>query len=79
MENVWRFMRDNWLSNRVFKSSDDIVVLCREAWNNLIDRSWKTMSIRTQEMALRVVINTGLVKPPFLYPRVRRETLDDNG
>jgi hypothetical protein len=24
-ENVWQFMRDNWLSNRVFKSYDDLV------------------------------------------------------
>jgi hypothetical protein len=23
--NVWQFMRDNWLSNRVFTSYDDIV------------------------------------------------------
>lgn len=25
VENVWQFMRDNWLSNRVFTSYDDIV------------------------------------------------------
>ena len=25
MENVWQFMRDNWLSNRIFKSYEDIV------------------------------------------------------
>ncbi len=25
VENVWQFMRDNWLSNRIFKSYDDIV------------------------------------------------------
>ena len=24
-ENIWQFMRDNWLSNRIFKSFDDIV------------------------------------------------------
>jgi asparagine synthase (glutamine-hydrolysing) len=24
-ENVWQFLRDNWLSNRIFKSYDDIV------------------------------------------------------
>ena len=28
VENVWQFMRDNWLSNRVFKSYDDIVDHC---------------------------------------------------
>lgn len=24
VENIWRFMRDNWLSNRGFKSYEDI-------------------------------------------------------
>jgi transposase len=28
VENVWQFMRDNWLSNRVFTSYDDIVDHC---------------------------------------------------
>jgi transposase len=28
VENVWQFLRDNWLSNRVFKSSDDLVDRC---------------------------------------------------
>jgi hypothetical protein len=27
-ENIWQFMRDNWLSNRIFKSFDDIVDHC---------------------------------------------------
>ena len=39
VENVWQFMRDNWLSNRIFKSYEDIVALCCQAWNNLIDVS----------------------------------------
>ena len=26
VENVWQFMRDNWLSNRIFKSYEDIVL-----------------------------------------------------
>ena len=33
VENVWQFMRDNWLSNRIFKSYDDIVDHCCDAWN----------------------------------------------
>jgi transposase len=24
VENIWQYMRDNWLSNRIFKSYDDI-------------------------------------------------------
>ena len=27
VENVWQFMRDNWLSNRIFKSYEDRAVL----------------------------------------------------
>ena len=30
VENVWQFMRDNWLSNRVFNSYDDLVDHCAE-------------------------------------------------
>ncbi len=43
VENNWKFMRDNWLSNRVFKSYGDIVALCCDARNNLTDRPWKIM------------------------------------
>jgi hypothetical protein len=32
---------DNWLSNRVFKSYDDILDHCCFAWNKLIDMPWK--------------------------------------
>jgi hypothetical protein len=35
-ENIWQFMRQNWLSNRIFKSFDDIVDHCCYAWNTLI-------------------------------------------
>ena len=31
VENVWQFLRDNWLGNRVFTSYDDIVDRCCEA------------------------------------------------
>ena len=51
VENVWQFMRDNWLSNRVFQSYEDIVALCRDAWNNLVDRPWKIMSIGMRQWA----------------------------
>jgi hypothetical protein len=29
--NIWQFMRENWLSNYVFKSYEQIVDLCCEA------------------------------------------------
>lgn len=42
-ENIWQFMRQNWLSNRTFKSFDDIVDHCCYAWNTLIGQPWKIM------------------------------------
>jgi len=53
VENIWQYMRDNRLSNRVFKSYDDILDHCCFAWNKLIDMPWKIMSIGTREWAYR--------------------------
>ena len=39
VENLWQFMRDNWLSNRIFADYHDIVALCCEAWNKLVVKS----------------------------------------
>ena len=38
-------MKENWISNRVFTSSDDIPDRCCDAWNKLIDQPWTIMSI----------------------------------
>ena len=35
----------NWLSNRAFKSYDEIVDHCCEASNKLVDRPWRIISI----------------------------------
>ena len=51
-ENIWQFMRQNWLSNRVFKTFDDIVDHCCFAWNTLIDQPWKIMSIARRDWAI---------------------------
>jgi transposase len=45
VENLWQFLRDNWLSNRVFKGYDDIVAHCCAAWNDLVDQPWRIRSI----------------------------------
>tara|TARA_R110000787_G_scaffold282559_1_gene394496 strand:- start:10389 stop:10892 length:504 start_codon:yes stop_codon:yes gene_type:complete len=50
-ENIWQFMRDNWLSNRVFKSYSDIIDHCCFAWNQLCDQPWKIMSIGLRKWA----------------------------
>jgi transposase len=53
VENIWQFMRDNWLSNRVFLSYDNLVDHCCDAWNRLIDQPWKIMSIGMRDWAHR--------------------------
>jgi hypothetical protein len=53
VENVWQFMRDNWLSNRVFDGYDDIVSLCCEAWNKLVDQRWRIMTLGMRDWAHR--------------------------
>ena len=53
VENVWQYMRDNWLSNRVFANYDDIVTHCCDAWNKLVDQPWKIMSIGQRDWAYR--------------------------
>lgn len=53
VENIWQYMRDNWLSNRIFKDYDDIVAHCCQAWNKLVDQPWKIMSIGHRQWAHR--------------------------
>jgi hypothetical protein len=51
VENVWQFMRDNWLSNRIFSSYENIVHHCCHAWNCLVDQPWRIMSIGLRQWA----------------------------
>jgi hypothetical protein len=44
-ENVWQYLRDNWLSNRVFTSYTNIVDHCAYAWNRLVAEPWRIMSL----------------------------------
>ena len=53
VENVWQFLRDNWLSNRVFKSYDDLVDHCCVTWNKLVNQPWRIMSIGLRQWAHR--------------------------
>jgi hypothetical protein len=44
-------MRDNWLSNRIFKSYDYLVDHCCQAWNKLVDQPWRIMFIGLRRWA----------------------------
>src|SRR5262249_2003768 len=62
-ENIWQFMRQNWLSNRIFTSFDDIVDHCCYAWNTLIDQTLEDYVHRatrlgsSRSLNLRIGIN----------------------
>ena len=51
VENIWQFMRDNWLSNRIFKSYADILDQCCFARNRLVDQPWRIMTIGLRRWA----------------------------
>ena len=53
VENIWRFMRANWLSNRIFQSYENILDHCCDAWNRLVDQPWTIMSIGLRQWAHR--------------------------
>jgi transposase len=36
VENIWQFLRANFLSNRVFDTYDDIIDACCQAWRSVI-------------------------------------------
>ncbi|GBR26802.1 transposase [Komagataeibacter nataicola NRIC 0616] len=37
VENIWQFLRANWLSNTVFNGTEHIIDAACSAWNNLAD------------------------------------------
>jgi len=45
VENIWQFLRENWLSNKIFKSYNDILDHCCFAWKRLVDQPWLIYSI----------------------------------
>ena len=51
VENIWQFMRDNWLSTRIFDNYEDIVDACCDAWNRLTEKPWRIRSIGLRQWA----------------------------
>jgi hypothetical protein len=52
-ENVWQFVRDNWLSNRVFDDIHALIDHCCDAWNKLEAQPWTIMSLGMRDWAYR--------------------------
>lgn len=53
-ENVWQYLRQNYLANRVFETYDAIVEACCKAWNSLIAQPQRITSIATRAWASQV-------------------------
>ena len=50
-ENVWQFVRDNWLSNHVFDGVNTLLDRCCDAWNKLEAQPWTIMSTGLRDWA----------------------------
>jgi hypothetical protein len=53
-ENIWQYLRQNYLSNRVFDDYKAIVDACCHAWNSLIAQPARITSIATRPWAQQV-------------------------
>src|SRR5206468_3825124 len=71
-ENVWQFLRDNWISNRVFASYDAIVDHCCHAWNKLVAQPWRIMSLGHRAWAPVTSVNVVEFGCRLRWPRIMR-------
>ena len=51
VENVWQYLRQNWLSNTVFENYDAIVDAACDAWRKLIAQPGRITSIGMRDWA----------------------------
>jgi transposase len=51
VENVWQYLRANWLSNRVFETYEAIIDAACEAWQKLLAQPQTITSIGMREWA----------------------------
>jgi transposase len=51
VENVWQFLRQAWLSNRVFDTYEAIIEAACDAWNRLMDQPQAITSIGMRDWA----------------------------
>jgi hypothetical protein len=51
VENIWQYLRANWLSNRVFETYEAIIDAACEAWRNLVAEPLTITSIGMRDWA----------------------------
>ena len=55
VENVWEYLRGNFLSHRVWQTYEDILEACRDAWNKLMQMPAQIASITRRPWAKAVM------------------------
>jgi transposase len=55
VENVWQFLRQNYLANRVFEDYDAILNACCDAWRSFLSSPDKIVSITQRSWASYVI------------------------
>jgi transposase len=50
-ENIWEFIRANYLSHKVYKTAGDVIDACCRAWNTLVNEVGRIRSIGTRKWA----------------------------
>jgi transposase len=51
VENVWQYLRQNWLANRVFEGYDAVIDAACDAWQKLLAQPETIKSIGTRRWA----------------------------
>jgi transposase len=51
VEQIWQYIRANWLSNRVFETYDEIIDAACDAWNRLVKQPETITSIGMRDWA----------------------------
>jgi transposase len=51
-ENIWQYLRQTYLSNRVFETYTAILDACQDAWRKLLDETGRIASIATRQWAV---------------------------
>ena len=54
-ENIWQFLRQNYLANRVYETYEAIVEACCRAWNALTADPARIISIASRDWAKAVI------------------------
>jgi transposase len=53
-ENIWQYLRQNFLAGRIFVTYDDIVDACCNAWKALTNEAGRITSIATRDWMTRI-------------------------